>query len=331
MAVAEAAEVVAEVVAEGAVGLVDVSVADGDVEVSAAVALVVSWLSLAPVPSGALAPGLHAPSTRSQTNAPRARSALRMRAMIVSGMDAVGVEAFIPTLDAAVKAGIALPSGPAVETSKLVALVVAATVRKREVWREDRMMTTADAERIPRQPPEVRNAGGFSSWLVSQREEGAFVRARLEHVTDKVVRIRDVLIPSELSSRPVLFGVESAIEELVPELLPDFLECKDLRTASERSAYRGTMGAVAAPKFHGHDFGDTIEQGRKMVEAMSLVRGQLLGVRVRAFAWPLLWLRWEAASYDQPGPQVVLLTDQNFQLRALTGTELRRRDEERGG
>lgn len=241
-----------------------------------------------------------------------------------------GVEAFIPTLDGAVKAGIALPDGPVREQSKLVALVVAATVRRRETWREDRKMTSDDAARIPKQPPEVRKEGGFSSWLVSQREDGGFVRAKLEHVTDKVVRIRDVILPTELSSQPVLFGVESAIEELVPELLPDFLECKDLRTVSERSAYRGTMSMQAAPKFHGHDFGDTIEQGRKMVEGMARVRGQLLGVQVRAFAWPLLWARWEDPGIGLQGAQVVLLADGQGQLRALTGTELQRRDEQRG-
>lgn len=240
----------------------------------------------------------------------------------------LGVEAFLPTLEAALAQGIDLPEGPVEEQSKLAALIVAATVRKREVWRERRSMTYADAALMPKQPPAVRPDGGFSSWLISYEEQGAFLRAQLEHVTDKVVRVRDVLVPRELTSRPRLFGLESAIEELVPELLPEFLECKDLRSHGERTAYRGNTSAAAAPTFHGHHFGDAIEQGRKLVEDLCVVRGQLLGVNVRAFAWPLLWLRWPDEGRDQVGAQVVLLADKNYQLRAISGVELERRIED---
>jgi hypothetical protein len=60
-----------------------------------------------------------------------------------------------------------------------------------------------------------------------------------------------------------------------------------------QSAYRGA-GAVRAPEFHGHGFGDAIDRGvtasRELERYDGVVRSD-----VRAYAFPFLWLRWTDA------------------------------------
>lgn len=227
----------------------------------------------------------------------------------------------LPTLDKARAEGL-LPKNLAVaETRKLAALVVVANLHRRETWRETRVLPR-DLPPLPRAAPAYA-VGTFRSWIVADAPTGGSV---IEHVTDRAQLYRDVIVPRELTDNPHLFGIESAIESLVPERIDPALECKDLRKTGASAAYRGALAADQQPTFHEFDFCDTIDRGRRDVEQLYRARGKVVQAGVRAFAWPLLHVRFVS---EDPTTQLVILPDANAVLHALTGAELEKREEAR--
>lgn len=228
----------------------------------------------------------------------------------------------LPTLEAARAAGLVRTDLAVAEAKQLAALLVIADVARREAWRETRMLSAADLVDVPTQAPPFA-PGVVRSWLVSRTPSGGSV---LEHVTDRTQRWRDVLLPSVLTDDRYLYGIESAIEALVPEEPAPAHECKDLRPTGAASAYRGSLSANAQPTFHGFDFADTIDRGKKAVLDLHRARGRVVSMRVRAFAWPLLLVRFQS---DDLHTTVVVVPDHLGGLHALSGAELAERTGER--
>jgi hypothetical protein len=208
------------------------------------------------------------------------------------------------------------------EAKKLAALVVIADLCRRETWRETRALSEADQAELPQVAPPFF-PGTYRSWMVSRSPSGGAV---LEHVTDRVQHYRDVLVPQQLTDSPYLFGIESAVEALVPHLPEPAFECKDLRRTGTTSAYRGALSADDQPTFHEFDFADTIERARNEVLQLYRARGKVVQGMVRAFAWPLLHVRFTSG---EPSAQLVVLPDAAGVLHALTGAMLEEREEDR--
>lgn len=236
--------------------------------------------------------------------------------------EAPGLRPFLPTLERAREAELIPSDPPVAEARRLVALLVVANLFRRERWRETKSLPPEEMRWLfTAEPPPL--PGSYRTWLVGRDAGG---RCQLEHVTDKIVAFRDVFVPSSLKNDPVLFGVETAIEALVPQAPNALLECKDLRNVSTTSAYRGTLAQTQKPMFHGHDFEDTIDQGRSAVQQLYAVRGKLISASVQAFAWPLLHVRFVATD---PATQLVILPDASGELHAISGMELREAEAER--
>lgn len=112
------------------------------------------------------------------------------------------------------------------------------------------------------------------------------VTARVQYVTDRLVRLRHAIVPA---LGPLRAHVEGAIdpgaewdERLLFDPQPRFAE----------SAYRGPS-ATREPDFHGFFFGDALAR------AIEVTRDVPAGVRadalhVRCFAAPILWLVYPA-------------------------------------
>ena len=112
--------------------------------------------------------------------------------------------------------------------------------------------------------------------------------------------LTDVYLPTALRSAPGLLHVERVIESIVPHVPPDDFECKDLRPVTEESAYRGAR-RQQDPKFFGSDYQDAIEVAKRRTDDFLRGKGKILSWKIRAWAWPVLWLRWPAAAGDPDG------------------------------
>ncbi len=232
----------------------------------------------------------------------------------------LSIHDYLPTVEAAVRAGL-LEQGSAPQFArKLAALLVIAKLARRETWREEKLLQGHEAHQLPTQAPPFA-PGSFRSWKVGMGKTGVL----LEHVTDKIINFWDVFIPSALNREEDLFGVESAIEELVPGVPNAIFECQDLRTEGQVSAYRGQISGARKPMFHEHDFEDAIELGKAATIQLYQARGRLVSADVKAYAWPLLWVRLS----DDAESQMVILPDGHGQLHALRDTDLMRRDDEK--
>ena len=112
--------------------------------------------------------------------------------------------------------------------------------------------------------------------------------------------MRELYLPSHLPCYPGLFKLESAMEEAasMEQLPPEELRCHDLTGKIGGSAYRGGS-RVERPHFEGHDFGDTIDRALDQLKAF---QGgfQIMRYEVRAYAWPLLRLRYEGRVLGTP-------------------------------
>jgi hypothetical protein len=117
-------------------------------------------------------------------------------------------------------------------------------------------------------------------------------RVVLRYYEDTPATMRELYLPSHLPCYAPLFHLESAMEEgaNMSAEPPEELRCHDLTGQVGGSAYRGGSRTVR-PTFHGHDFGDTIDRAREQLRAL---RGGFHVARyeVRAYAWPLLRLRY---------------------------------------
>lgn len=234
----------------------------------------------------------------------------------------MSIEDFLPTVEAAERAGLLNERFQVAEAKKLAAIVVVARFLRRDAWRETTHLNALDERTLPREAPPF-NIGQIRSWLINITPRGHLI----EHVTDRAQDFWDVFVPRSLTSNPMLFGVESAIEALVPKLPDDELECHDLRTDGAQSAYRGQLSGERKPMFHGFDFEDTIDQAKESLGQLYRARGRILHASVRAFAWPMLYVRFDTVV---PFTETVIVPGgRDGSLHALTGAELQRREEER--
>ncbi len=124
------------------------------------------------------------------------------------------------------------------------------------------------------------------------RGQGTTNSVVLRYYEDTLATMREFYLPSHLPCYAPLFGLESAMEGSVNLGVdpPEELRMHDLTGQVGGSAYRGGTKTVR-PTFNGHDFGDTIDRA---VEQLRALRGGFHVARyeVRAYAWPLLRLRY---------------------------------------
>lgn len=228
-------------------------------------------------------------------------------------------EAYLPTLEGARAAGLELPGAEPVERHALAALVVRATVMRREQWDEEWAIPTARAEQLPTDDPAPREDLGPADHvtLVERLREmacrdrrpactvcagtGHASIVRVRHHHDRIAVMSEVYIPSYMGQVPGMLTFETALESSIAETPPECLRCLDLRPQQARSAYRGG-GAPREPDFLGHRFGDSVERAAAAVQSFAR-RGAILRSDVRAWAWPFLWLRYGEIA---PVPEVVL-------------------------
>jgi hypothetical protein len=217
---------------------------------------------------------------------------------------------FLPTLETARAAGLPLPDGAPDEQHRLAALVVRAHIVRREGWEEEALVDEQRAGRLPRAAPppprefveQTQHSIGTSAVeerceeCAGSRRQGCTVcggkrrlwRVRLTTWRDQPSKLLETYLPSQVAFAPDLFKFERHLESIVGQP-PEILRCHDLRTTTVGSAYRGG-GRERIPDFHGHEFGDALERAGAAVSG--ILSAAVVLADIRAFAWPVLWLRW---------------------------------------
>jgi hypothetical protein len=148
---------------------------------------------------------------------------------------------------------------------------------------------------------------------------GESLRAKVRYSFDRPMAFREVYVPLELTCVPALFSFEGALEKILGAFLdpPECLRCHDLRPRVVGTAYRGGERLVP-PDFHGHAFGDTIDKATAALGAIGS-GGKLVRSAIRAYAWPLLWLRYsegtEAVLFATPGGAIDVYEGRAVQAR----------------
>ena len=247
---------------------------------------------------------------------------------------------YLPTLKTAKAAHLLPPGEQHSEMHKLCALVVLVRVLERKQWREDKIIRWRWARTMSRNAPPVPNkaASTFATTLQQTFETywctkcqnrqkvndkpiepcgGCGVRARVLHTSDKFSTMYETYIPRSMSVVPEMFGFESMLERRTTpshRLPPDALECPDLRPQQTGGAYR-TARSKKAPTFHGYDFAGTIEMAQSQIERFFLGK-DVARFDIRAWAWPLLWLRYDNSITPE---ERVIFVDANQNVDAFVG------------
>jgi hypothetical protein len=263
------------------------------------------------------------------------------------------VRAATVTLDDLPSLGLDLPDGEPREVHKVVGLLVVATALFRSSWPEEIDMSLARSQAMRRDEPkpgetlatgeavlvDTVNArrcllctGG---WVQTDNRfhgdgtrdgyrcndcdgTGELVTAKVEMVSDQRAVLHDVLLPAALRMAPGMISLERIVESLVPPIPDEAFRCHDLRKVAEVSAYRGAQ-RQQDPTFFGWSFRDTIDLGSKAVSEFLRGKGRLLASDIRAYAWPLLWLRYERAHL--PMADVVIVRDALGAARRIRSDE----------
>ena len=145
---------------------------------------------------------------------------------------------------------------------------------------------------------------------------GESARVRIRYLFDRPVALREIYVPAELTCVPELFSFESGFEGILGAAIPpESLRCHDLRPRVGGSAYRGGEREIA-PEFRGHGFGDTVDKATAALGAVG-AGGKLVRSAVRAYAWPLLWLRY--TPFPGAAHEAVVFADPDGALRAIQG------------
>ncbi len=260
----------------------------------------------------------------------------------------VAVRRAIPTLEAAREQGIELPASEPTETLRLAALRVVIHAQFRKTWRDevtvpggavaamaDRDPPPADvpsaqhmvAERIGARHgcPRCNGEGRVTVTVIQAKHRmlcpdckgsGDLADVHVRRLVDTMERLGDAILPTLIRNAPGLLHLERVVESILPEQPQDAFECQDLRPVAQTSAYRGAT-RQQAPVFHGFDFGDGIDLAKKAIDHFLEGKGKLLRYRVRAWGWPLLWLRWCEPPPDPTVVEVVLVADPAGKLTAI--------------
>ncbi|WP_438043056.1 hypothetical protein [Sorangium sp. So ce128] len=252
------------------------------------------------------------------------------------------VAPYLPTLGRARAEGLALPTGAPVEERRVAALVVLAFLVRREGWTEVVDLSPKDALQIATDEPPLPDAlefearahrrlaehlgprpctacaGASASPVVcaSCMGEGHLRRVRIRHVQDRPFEVRELYAPREMSFVPALFAFVSALKRALGDAdFPEALRCLDLRPRAVRTAYRGGGDRMVEPDFHGHQFAGTIESAVATLDAFA-AGGRIVAQEVRAYAWPLLWLRYGPG---EPARDEVVFPELTGALQAFSG------------
>lgn len=245
----------------------------------------------------------------------------------------------IPTLTAAREQGWALPESEPSETIHLAALRVVLHVQIRRTWREEVTLSAAQLARLldvdppasqsleeqrvvleqvlaPMACPRcagrglvpVRGHRGAEVPCPECHRSGGLALTRVRRVVDTVEKLADVFLPTELRTTPRLLHVERIVESIVPETPDDAFECADLRPVAQESAYRGVQ-RQQDPDFFGCDFRDAVEVAKRATDEFMSGKGRILRYRIRAWGWPLVWLRWRSDPDLPRETEAVLVCD----------------------
>lgn len=132
---------------------------------------------------------------------------------------------------------------------------------------------------------------------------------------ERVRKMYEIYVPSELGNMPALFSFEATLEKLLPKRPPDLLRCTDLQPRQVGGGYRAARGKKKQPTFHGYRFGDTIKTASKRIDQF-LPDAFLVAQETRVWAWPLLWLRYDSQQAPQ---EIVMLVGPRGGLRYFVG------------
>lgn len=226
------------------------------------------------------------------------------------------LERFLPTVARAVEAGIELPNEPPFASHQLAALLVHGRFLRRDGWSEVKMLSELDFGALETEPPKEGRAGSAAHVLggVLSRSSGG-VLCRIHHYADEIVELHDVYVPKVVTSCNELWHFERALEALALRATPpEALRVTDFSAQELGGAYRSGP-TQAPPEFHGFQYQDALTEAMAAAGRVA-ARGELLGVDIRVYAWPLLWLRY---GEQHPVPDLVLLADPHGQLRAVGG------------
>ena len=226
------------------------------------------------------------------------------------------LERFIPTLDRARQEGIELPNEPPYATHQLAALLVHGRFLRRDGWTEVKTLAEHDVGALAPEPPKEGKPGTATHVLGAVLSRGGGgVRCRIHHYTDELVELHDVYVPKVVTSCDELWHFERALEALaLRATAPEALRVTDFSEHELGGAYRSGP-TQSPPDFHGFEYQDALSEAMAAAGKIA-ARGELLGVDIHVYAWPLLWLRY---GEKYPAPDLVLLVDPQGQLRAVGG------------
>jgi hypothetical protein len=131
-------------------------------------------------------------------------------------------------------------------------------------------------------------------------------------VVDGIQTIRYAYVPSMIDELDLAVG--ELFEEL-PASLDEGLRF-DPNPKTNRSAYRGDVGQTDQT-FHGHAFGDALTRATRAVQGIS--RGTVLLRDVKAYGWPLLWLRYTGVM--RKGNVALLTSPKTGRLEAVVADD----------
>lgn len=139
---------------------------------------------------------------------------------------------------------------------------------------------------------------------------------RLRYYSDTPAYLNEAYMPTHIAQNPSFFHLEKVMEKELNMLRtpPEELRCHDLTGEVAGTAYRGGQKKIR-PSFHGHDFGDSIEQGLAGLGAAG-AGANVARYQVRAYAWPFLRLKWSDRS------EFVMYIDRSGGIRMFLGSEI---------
>ncbi|WP_437289371.1 hypothetical protein [Sorangium sp. So ce406] len=260
------------------------------------------------------------------------------------------VARYLPTLGRARAEGLTLPPGDPAEERRVAALVVLASIVRREAWAQVVDLSPEAAQQLERGAPPLPDAfqardhrrlaedlgprpctaclgagtapaastpaDAAPARCASCKGGGRMRRTRLLHVHDRLIEVRELYAPPEMSFVPALFSFEGTLKRSLGAAdPPEPLRCLDLRPRAVRTAYRGGGDRVVEPEFYSHRFAGTIEIAAAALAALAAGR-RVVAQAVRAYAWPLLWLRYGPG---EPARDVVVFPDLTGALQVFAG------------
>lgn len=225
----------------------------------------------------------------------------------------MNLDAILPSIERAHAEGLALPAAAPASVRRMAGLIVLAGAVRRDSW-DEVLPTQGGARRMlveSLEPPTDYVERSFTVALGPVKGDAS--KTVFRHCNDKVISLVEMYVPT----LPIHFALEPALEELADLATqpPDVLLCPDLRPKRAGAAYRDAREEVIAD-FHGFDFGDALERAADAVARMG-VRGTIFLQRVRAYAWPFLWLHYAPGALGPDEGDLFIAPDRAGALRLI--------------